>query len=392
MYRLILMPLIKIALPLISLVSSKKLKAWIELRQSPRVYPILTDRPIWIHAASGEIEHAKSLISEFKNKYPQKSILLTYSSISAKKLFQNLNVNLALPLPLDEKTEVTKFLQHFNPLILSIARSDLWPEVLYQCKKMKIPTLFFAVVISKTQNKIWQNFVSPWISVVSLCYQEDSQEAAKRFPKSEIVADGDPRCEQILARINSLDFSRFKHPHLLVLGSTWPEDDKVLIDGISAWIANGNKVVWAPHEVDEDHLRKLEKLLFDKNFTHNRFSSFNSWNEIQILVVDRIGVLLNFYPLAKFAFVGGSFKSKVHSVLEPLLCGCKVSVGPYYQNSKEAVLFQNKGVTTVRHPIEFSDWLSKDFVSDLHSIDLILNQNKLSTQNLVLRISNLVRI
>ena len=40
------------------------------------------------------------------------------------------------------------------------------------------------------------------------------------------------------------------------------------------------------------------------------------------------------------AFVGGSFRRSVHSVMEPLAAGCRTLVGPYHVNNREAVDFQ----------------------------------------------------
>lgn len=48
---------------------------------------IRKNRPIWLHAASGEIEYARSVIREIKRKYPDVPVLITYSSPSAKRYF-----------------------------------------------------------------------------------------------------------------------------------------------------------------------------------------------------------------------------------------------------------------------------------------------------------------
>jgi 3-deoxy-D-manno-octulosonic-acid transferase len=57
------------------------------------------------------------------------------------------------------------------------------------------------------------------------------------------------------------------------------------------------------------------------------------------LIVDRYGFLFHLYQWADLAFVGGSFKSKVHSVMEPLSYFKPVCVGPFYQNNREAIEF-----------------------------------------------------
>jgi 3-deoxy-D-manno-octulosonic-acid transferase len=57
--------------------------------------------------------------------------------------------------------------------------------------------------------------------------------------------------------------------------------------------------------------------------------------------VDQTGILAELYTQAQFAFVGGSFKKTVHSVMEPLAAGCVTFVGPKHQNNREALAIKN---------------------------------------------------
>jgi 3-deoxy-D-manno-octulosonic-acid transferase len=51
--------------------------------------------------------------------------------------------------------------------------------------------------------------------------------------------------------------------------------------------------------------------------------------------------LQELYTWGDLAFVGGSFKDKVHSVMEPLCVGIPVVVGPHHSNNREALHFQH---------------------------------------------------
>ncbi len=59
------------------------------------------------------------------------------------------------------------------------------------------------------------------------------------------------------------------------------------------------------------------------------------------MIIDQVGILADLYAWADWAFVGGSFKKQVHSVMEPLAQGCKTFFGPYYGNNREAIIFAN---------------------------------------------------
>lgn len=58
------------------------------------------------------------------------------------------------------------------------------------------------------------------------------------------------------------------------------------------------------------------------------------------MLVDSVGLLAELYTLGQIAFVGGSFRGSVHSVMEPLAAGCITLVGPDHLNNREAVEFQ----------------------------------------------------
>jgi 3-deoxy-D-manno-octulosonic-acid transferase len=56
-----------------------------------------------------------------------------------------------------------------------------------------------------------------------------------------------------------------------------------------------------------------------------------------MLLLDRVGVLAECYRHADWVMVGGSFRGKVHNVMEPAAWAKPITVGPHYGNSPEAV-------------------------------------------------------
>jgi len=124
-----------------------------------------------------------------------------------------------------------------------------------------------------------------------------------------------------------------------VCGSTWPEDEEILLPAIKDWIEKKGRVVLAPHEVSTKHLETLKKLLQKSGLSFDVYSDSAAWKK-PLLLVDEIGCLQELYSWGHVAFVGGSFKEKVHSVMEPLCTGIPVMVGPHHQNNREALQFQ----------------------------------------------------
>jgi 3-deoxy-D-manno-octulosonic-acid transferase len=62
------------------------------------------------------------------------------------------------------------------------------------------------------------------------------------------------------------------------------------------------------------------------------------------MVIDQVGILADLYQWGTWAFVGGSFRKTVHSVMEPLAQGCVTFFGPLYTNNREAIEFSQAGL------------------------------------------------
>jgi 3-deoxy-D-manno-octulosonic-acid transferase len=127
---------------------------------------------------------------------------------------------------------------------------------------------------------------------------------------------------------------------VFVAGSTWNEDEEVLFEALPALLRD-KKLKWiiAPHEPSPSHISALGRRLKEQNLDFQLWSKAETW-EAPVLLVDQVGVLAELYLYGDIAFVGGSFKSKVHSVMEPLAAGCPTMVGPYHANNREALEFQ----------------------------------------------------
>jgi 3-deoxy-D-manno-octulosonic-acid transferase len=122
---------------------------------------------------------------------------------------------------------------------------------------------------------------------------------------------------------------------VFIAGSTWSEDEAVLVD-VAAELQDRVRFVLVPHEPTEDHLRELESRLEARGLTFSRYTKADSWTR-GVLVVNKTGVLAELYLKSRFAFVGGSFRKTVHSVMEPLAAGALTFLGPLHLNNREAL-------------------------------------------------------
>jgi 3-deoxy-D-manno-octulosonic-acid transferase len=171
-----------------------------------------------------------------------------------------------------------------------------------------------------------------------------------RLRHPRITAIGDTRYDQV--SIRSTD-ARKRHilpdsviggKKVIVLGSSWPEDEEVILPAVTRLLHEMPDAlcIVVPHEPTEEHIEGLEKDLRPAT-TLLRFSALNEYNGERVLLVDSVGVLLILYAHARLAYVGGSFKQGVHNVLEAAVYGIPVLFGPKYRNSHEPLMLVERG-------------------------------------------------
>lgn len=306
---------------------------------------------VWIHAASGEFEYAKPLLPILSERFS--NLLVTYSSPSYVKSIQSSPfVTESHPLPLDLPGPVTSFLKAARPQMILFSRTDLWPELIWQARARGIPTYIFAVT-EKDRRGIGSRLAGRLKAVIYnqmtgvFCVsQEDQNNLISMGVKTPIEILGDPRIDQVLTRLSQPNPNRKVFPPstslTITLGSTWPEDEKILWPALEPFLERRQiRVLWAPHEPSDGHFVEHQKRMKQKGIGLQRYSEATQLAPGEVLYVDTIGVLADLYAQSEVAFVGGSFKAKVHSVMEPLAHGNWVWVGPYNQNNREAQVFKS---------------------------------------------------
>jgi 3-deoxy-D-manno-octulosonic-acid transferase len=138
----------------------------------------------------------------------------------------------------------------------------------------------------------------------------------------------------------------------LVAGSTWPADERVLLE---TWLAVRRhdpraRLVIAPHEPTPAHLAPIEAWASQHRVRVLRLSAVGESPDVaaaDVVLVDRVGVLGELYALGHAAFVGGGFHDAgLHSVLEPAAFGIPVCFGPTHGDSRDAALLLAAGGAT----------------------------------------------
>lgn len=380
LYRYLLYPFAFVILQILRPVLGKKARQMVldknahffEVKNQTTEW-IASHRPFWIHAASGEIEYARPVIRELKKRFPEIPVIVTFSSPSAKKIIKSLgDVDAWGTLPWDFESDCRAFIEKWNPRCWLIARTDVWPVMASVCHEKNVPSLLFSATFAANSSRLCgaSAKITTWalnqLSEIYCVSNEDVEQLERLQLQIPVHVHGDSRFDQVFYRLQhpkplKKELRPLEGTAVLVAGSTWPEDEKILLPAF-ATLKKNCKMILAPHEIHENHMKALESELTSLGLTYCKYSSASAWNQEDVLIIDQIGILAEVYTWGSFAFVGGSFKKQVHSVMEPLAAGLPVLIGPYHQNNREALVFKAKqiaGFTAVAEARDSEDLAAK---------------------------------
>ncbi len=329
------------------------------------------DSVIWIHAASlGEYEQGLPVIEQLKIHHPTHKIVLTFFSPSGYEVKKNSKIaDVICYLPMDTKRKVKSFLTAAHPDIAIFVKYEIWPNYLTALKKADTPTYLISALFKDNQIyfKWYGGFMRNALNNFSHFFvqNEKSKSLLNSVNYTNVTIAGDTRFDrvnEIVARDNKLDFMTcFKNDkYCFVAGSTWAEDEKIIIDYINKNV-QPIKFVIAPHAIKDNHIEEIIAAIDKKIIRYTEMENVNL-AEYDVLVIDTIGILTKVYSYADIAYVGGGFATGLHNTLEPGVFGIPVIIGPKYDGFAEAEeLVQLGGVISIKNDHEFQEHADKCF-------------------------------
>jgi 3-deoxy-D-manno-octulosonic-acid transferase len=323
------------------------------------VQKLTSKRRIWFHSSSmGEFEQAKPIIAALRKKYHDINIIVTFFSPSGYDHSKNYQLaDIITYIPFDTKTNARQFLDLLQPTAAVFVRYDVWPNHLWELSARKIPTFIANATMRTTSarfNPLLRNFhrllFNEFASILTVSAKDADAFALFGLTHPLIEAIGETRYDQVWQRSAEAKKKHLISPTILkgkklfIAGSTWPEDEAILIPTIKKLLQYDSNllVILVPHEPTENALETIENTL-GKKPRSIRFSNLNDYTNERVIIVDSIGILMALYQYAYVAYVGGSFHQGIHNVLEPAVYGIPVVYGPKHTNSQEAIELARRG-------------------------------------------------
>ncbi|WP_108821532.1 3-deoxy-D-manno-octulosonic acid transferase [Dysgonomonas sp. Marseille-P4361] len=304
---------------------------------------------IWFHAASlGEFEQGRPIIEEIKREHPEYKVLLTFFSPSGYEVRKDYAVaDIVCYLPFDKKRNVKKFLKLIQPKKVVFIKYEFWYNFVTTLHKRNIPVYMVSAVFRPSQVFFkWYgwNMRKLLRSYECICVQdENSRELLKSINVTNVEVCGDTRFDRVLdiqKQAKDLKIAQYfaqkaqsENEKIIVAGSTWPKDEDVIIPYFN--ITTDVKLIIAPHEIDEAHLKYIEGLLERPYIRYSQVIP-EAVADYDCIIIDNFGLLSSLYRYGQIAYVGGGFGVGIHNVLEAAVYDIPVIFGPNFKKFREA--------------------------------------------------------
>jgi 3-deoxy-D-manno-octulosonic-acid transferase len=305
---------------------------------------------LWIHAVSvGEVLSLRKLIVEIKDRHPDWLLyfsVLTHSGFKiAKKELSRADAIFFIPL--DFGPVVRKFFKKLEPDLFVLAESEFWPNLLREAKKKTKGVLLINGRISPRSSRRFAAFkffmqrIFQNVSFFLVQTERDKTSLMNTGVHADAIAVGGnlkaeidlpvfPEESLVKLRENlRVDESQ----KIVVAGSTRKgEEERLLSAFVKAREQRTDiQLILAPRHVER--AGEVEKLCEKQGARVQRRTAFHPDEPWDVLILDTLGELAQFYAISDGAFVGGSLIPwGGQNLLEPAFYSKPVFFGPHMDN------------------------------------------------------------
>lgn len=334
------------------------------LRRHPKHEPLLArfNPPIppvgpggiWVHVCSlGEANGAMPLVEGLREAFPHRSVFITASTQAGlERCITLYGEEVVTWFPFDTRPAVRGFIAALTPAALVLFETELWPNVLAECRHASIPVLLANGRLSDKHHHRYRRmrwWYGPLIQHIEGACMQDELFAERMnelgLPAERIQVTGSIKFDAVRDAVSARERSRLRrewgfreNEAILLFASTRPGDE-ALASACWATLREEDpslKLIIAPRHLDrlDDVLAPFSEPVVRRTELRNR----NRPESARVFVLDTLGELGTLYALARVVVIGGSFYPDVngHNPLEAAALGIPTIFGPYMSNFAQA--------------------------------------------------------
>lgn len=334
---------------------------------------------VWIHAVSvGEMQAAAILVAALRTRADAPELTLTCATPTGRARAQALMPDVPVRYaPYDLPGSLRRCLSRLRPRLLILIETELWPNLLHQARRADVPTLIASARVSERSARFYRRFPSLLRPALQANVWVGAQTAgdARRFGDLGVAAER-------LSVVGNVKFDRVLPDELMprgaalrarlgagrpvwVAGSTHPGEEQIVLEAhrqLRQTLPQSLLVLAPrhPQRFDEAAAGVQAAGLRCLRRSHALPQAHAAQGEAEgyeVLLLDTLGELMEFYAAGDAAFVGGSLVPVGgHNLLEPAALGLPVLSGPQQFNSPDVarILTEHAALTTVEDAASLS--------------------------------------
>ena len=310
---------------------------------------------IWFHGASvGEIQSIVPMLEKFEKSKEIQKILITSNTLSSSKIISKIKLKKVTHqfFPIDNFYITKKFIKNWKPAVALFIDSEIWPNMLINLNKEKIPIVLINARITKRSYNRWikiKNFSKSLFSKFNICMCSNKETIIylKKLGAKKIKYFGNLKYSQSENEKIELDNQTIKfisRKTAWCASSTHNSEEKFvgLVHNKLKEKYKDLLTVIIPRHVDrkeqiKDQLMKLGL----KVHIHSPKTTINKKTDIYL--VNSFGKTKSFYSIIKNVFLGGSIINHGgQNPLEAVRHDCNILHGPNVSNFYEIYKFLNR--------------------------------------------------
>jgi 3-deoxy-D-manno-octulosonic-acid transferase len=331
----------------------------------PRVAP----HGVWLHAVSvGEVQACAPLVVALSRRHPQLPLTVTTFTPTGAARARALVGHIATVryVPYDLPGAVRRFLKRVEPQLAVIFETELWPNLYRECGRRRVPLVLASARISQRSLGRYRRLGALFTDAVSTAaiVAAQAEGDAERFralgaaPASTHVTGNlkfDFELPEGLAeRGRRLRAAYAPGRAMWVAGSTHEGEEAAVLAAQRQVRAAHTDALVAIAPRHPARFAAVAEQLGKAGVAFVRRSDGEGARGAaapEVLLLDSLGELLEFYAASDVAFVGGSLVPVGgHNLLEPAALGLPVLTGPNNFNGPEvAQLLISRGAAQVVH-------------------------------------------
>ena len=311
-------------------------------------------RPLWIHAVSvGEVMAAKNFIEKLAEKFPGRKIVLSTTTKTGNAIARKI-LDESIPkfyFPLDFSFVVKRALDSINPSILIVMETEIWPNLILELSRRKIPIVLINGRISERSYRGYKRikflFGRVLKKITLFCMQaaaDAERIIALGAPKTNVKVTANMKFDTAFRLSDGTALRRnavFEGGGgLIIAGSTHSGEEEVILDTYAGLVKEfgGLKLLIAPRHIER--VGAIKRLVRQAGFSPVLLSETKvpeaGHSGKTVFILDTHGELSQLYGIATVVFMGGSLiKRGGHNIVEPARFGKPIVFGPFMFNFRD---------------------------------------------------------